>query len=142
MRVDLRSIAQAATMDPKQALLERVGDLIDYEIFHNLVLVATHIPSEKTAGGIIKPDRSLQEDRFQGKVGLVLKYGPMAFVDDNVARFGGITVEPGDWVVFRTSDAMEFFIKDRKGRDGDGVSCRLIEDTMIKGRVTDPALVY
>lgn len=141
MRVDLRTIAQAASIDPMSALLERAGPLTDYEIFHNLILVATYIPSEMI-GSIIRPDRNLAESRFQGKVGLVLKCGPLAFKDDAQARFGDITVGCGDWVLYRPSDGIELFIKDHKGAVNDGLSCRLIEDTLIKARVTDPSLVY
>ncbi len=141
MRADLRSIAQRATYDPRKALLDSAGPLTDYVIFHNLVLVATYIPSEKI-GSIIVPDRAIAEARFQGKLGLVLKCGPLAFQDDAVTRFGGVSVEPGDWVLYRPSDGIELFIKDWAGLANDGLPCRLIEDTLIKGRVTNPALVY
>ena len=141
MRVNLRAIAQAANADPKAALLNSAGPLTDYEIFHNLVLVATYVPSEKI-GSIIVPDKSMMESRFQGKMGLVLKLGPLAFKDDAVARFGGVTIEPGDWVMYRPSDGIELFIKDHAGLANDGLPCRLIEDTLIKGRVTDPSLIY
>jgi hypothetical protein len=141
MRVNLRAIAQAANIDPKRALLNSAGPLTDYEVFHNLVLVATYVPSEKI-GSIIMPDRSMMEARFQGKMGLVLKCGPLAFQDDSVAKFGGVTVEPGDWVLYRPSDGIELFIKDHMGLANDGLACRLIEDSLIKGRVTDPSLVY
>ena len=141
MRNNLRAIAQAANSDPKQALLDSAGPMTDYEVFHNLVLVATYVPSEKV-GSIILPDRSMMEARFQGKMGLVLKCGPLAFQDDSVARFGGITIEVGDWVLYRPSDGIELFIRDRMGLANDGLACRLIEDSLIKGRVTDPALIY
>ena len=141
MRVNLRAIAQAANADPKRALLDSAGPLTDYEVFHNLVLVATYVPSEKI-GSIILPDRSMMEARFQGKMGLVLKCGPLAFCDDAVAKFGGVTVEPGDWVLYRPSDGIELFIKDHMGLANDGLPCRLIEDSLIKGRVTDPSLIY
>ena len=141
MRTDLRAIAQRAAFDPRQALLDSAGPLTDYEIFHNQVLVATYVPSEKV-GSIIMPDRALAENRFQGKMGLVLKMGPLAFMDDAHVKFGGVKVEPGDWVMFRPSDGIELFIKDHMGLKNDGLACRLIEDSLIKGRVTDPALIY
>lgn len=141
MRANLRAIAQAANRDPKQALLRAAGPLTDYEVFHNLVLVATYIPSEKI-GSIIIPDKSMAESRFQGKMGLVLKCGPMAFKDDANAQFGGVEIEAGDWVLYRPSDGIELFIKDHSGLANDGLPCRLIEDTLIKGRVTNPALIY
>lgn len=142
MRASLRDIAAAAaTTSPKQALLDAAGDLSDYDIFHNLVLVATYVPPETTKGGIILADRTLDEDRFQGKVGLVLKVGPLAFVDDAKTQFGKKKVEPGDWVIYRPSDAQELFIRDRRQMNA-GLPCRLIEDVFIKATVADPTLIY
>jgi co-chaperonin GroES (HSP10) len=126
--------------DPKKALLEAVGSVEDIDVFHNQVLVATYIGEEKTAGGIILPDQTLKEGRFQGKAALVLKTGPLAFKDDSVAKFGGKSVKPGDWVMVRPSDGLEFF-KVEKGTSK-GTSCRLFEDVHIKARIADPALIY
>ena len=141
MRVNLRDIAQASQHDPKKALLDAVGDAVDaFEVFHNLVLVATYIEPEKTAGGIIKPDKSIQENRYQGKAALVLKIGPRAFVDQPPhILFGGVKVEPGDWVMVRPSDGMEMFLG---SAERGGASVRLFEDSHIKGRVTDPTVIY
>ncbi len=140
MRVNLRDIATRATHSPSEPLLDAAGDLDDYEVFHNLVLVATYIAPEKI-GSIIMPDRKIDEDRFQGKIGLVLKVGPCAFVDDARGKYGGVFVEPGDWVIYRPSDGHELFIRDRRTLN-DGLSCRLIEDVFIKGRISRPDLVY
>ncbi len=139
MRANLRDVAAAA--DPKKAIFKAVGDLADYDLFHNLVLVATFIQSEKTKGGIYLPDRSLSEDRYQGKVGLVLKIGPGAFKDDAIIKFYGVTVKRGDWVVYRPSDGIEQFVRDMNNQ-GDGIACRLLEDAHLKGRVADPAMIY
>jgi hypothetical protein len=161
MRVALRELAAEA--DPKRALLDALGDMQWYEPFHNLVLIATYIRPEKTTGGIYRPDRSLQEDRFQGVCGLVLRLGPMAFVEYGPYRFGPLArgrytadglvylyhapgskgekpLREGDWVIYRPSDAVEQFVRMRNKPDG--VSCRLIEDAHIRGRVPDPSLVY
>lgn len=138
-RAKLREVAQAALNDPKQALLDSLGDISGIEIFHNRVLVATYIRPEKTVGGIYIPDRTLAEDRFQGKVGLVIKKGPTAFKDDQDARFGGVDVEVGDWVFYRAGDGFEMFSVDKQ--DG-GTSCRLFNDQQIMGRVSDPALIW
>lgn len=141
VRAKLREIAAAAQFDPKKALLDSLGGRQNgIEMFHNLVLVATYIEPEKTMGGIIRPDRTLAENRFQGKAALVLKLGPLAFQDDNVAKFGGVTLDPGDWVMVRPSDGMELFAVDASG--GTGTSCRIFADTDIKARVSDPALIY
>lgn len=137
-RAKLREIASGE--DPKEALLGALGDISGLEIFHNQVMVATYIGPEKTSGGIILPDKSLAENRFQGKVGLVLKLGPLAFRDDEVngAFFGGMQVNVGDWVFFRPADGMEMFSVDKTG----GVPCRVFRDIDIKGRVADPAMLW
>jgi co-chaperonin GroES (HSP10) len=134
----LREIAARSGDDPKRSILDQLPDISELEIFHNQVMVATYIRPERTAGGIFIPDKTLAEDRFQGKVGLVVKVGPLAFKDDSIAKFGGIEVNEGDWVFFRPADGMEFFSKDKTG----GVPCRIFEDTHIKGRVADPALLW
>lgn len=140
MRVKLREIAEQSGKDPRKALWDAVGDISGLECFHNLVLVATYIEPEMTSGGIIRPDRTLMENRFQSKAALVLKLGPLAFQDDGIAKFGGITVKVGDWVIVRPSDGWELYSVD--GSRGAGTSCRLFEDSQIKGRVADPAAIW
>jgi hypothetical protein len=148
MKVDLRRLAEAAAFNPAKPLWDAAGDLSDYEVFHNLVLVATYIAPPKILKGpdgediiLHQTDRSHEEERFQGKIGLVLKVGPIAFKDDGVAKFGGVEIEPGDWVIYRPSDGHELFIRDRS-KSNEGLSCRLVEDTFIRGRVKDPSLIY
>lgn len=141
MRVKLREVAEASAQDPKQALLDSLaGRHRGIEMFHSNVLVATYIEPDKTPGGIIKPDRTLAENRFQGKGALVLRLGPLAFKDDNIAKFGGVKVEEGDWVMVRPSDGYELFAVDASG--GAGTSCRVFEDVDIIARLSDPALIY
>ena len=149
MRANLRQLAEAAAHNPAKSLQEAAGDLSDYEVFHNLVLVATYISPKRSLGKgpdgveifLETPDNTQAEDRFQGKIGLVLKCGPNAFHDDGVAKFGGVTLKPGDWVIYRPSDGHEIYIRDRRQRN-EGLPCRLIEDVFIRGRVTDPSLIY
>jgi hypothetical protein len=143
----LSEISEQADGDPKKAILKAVGDVSGIEVFHNLVLVATYVAPPKMMKGpdgqkikFYTTDRDKAEERFQGKVGLVLKVGPIAFHDDNVNKFGGIAVKPGDWVMYRASDGNELFIVDDNKIDGS--SCRLLEDVHIKARLVDPSLVY
>ncbi len=148
MRVNLRQLAEAAANDPAEPLLAAAGDLSDYDVFHNLVLVATYMPPPKVMKGpdgenivFHEPDNAHSENRFQGKVGLVLRVGPTAFQDDSVAKFGGMSIKPGDWIMYRPSDGFELFIRDRR-KFNEGLSCRLIEDVFVRGRVSDPSLIY
>lgn len=56
----------------------------------NRCLVATYIKPSVSSGGIIIPGMTQEEDRWQGKVGMLLAVGPSAFdfeeVRDAVAR--------------------------------------------------------
>jgi co-chaperonin GroES (HSP10) len=134
------SVMKRATMkmqhdnDPKQDLIDRIGDIAELHLAHNLILVAMYIRPEKTASGLFLPDETRKEDEYQGKVGLVLKKGPIAFVDDAVNKFGGFDVTVGDWVGFRTSDGFQTSIN--------GVLCRLLEDSHIKSKIPSPDYVF
>jgi co-chaperonin GroES (HSP10) len=130
--------------DARTVLVDAIGadNIENFEPFHNLVLVGTYVRSDMTKGGIIiGGDRTRAEDRFQGKIGLVLKVGPTAFKGVKPDSFGGVTVEPGDWIMYKASDAHEFFFVDEKS-SLDGSSVRLVEDTLIMGRVADPESIF
>lgn len=107
-----------------------------YEPFFNQILVGIYMGPEKTAGGIIRPDSNRDEDKWQGKVGVVIKKGVMAFQSNerDGTEFYGQDVQIGDWVVYRISDGFPI--------DINGVHCRLIEDVHVKGRVSDPTMIY
>jgi len=132
----LRQIAEESGSDPRGAILRIVGDVSGEKVAAQQLMVAVYIRPEKTKGGIYRTDRSLQEDRFQGKVGLVLKVGSLAFVDDGVSKFGDFKIEPGEWVIFRPSDGLETFHVADNGRDG--VPIRWLADTSIIGTTPDP----
>jgi co-chaperonin GroES (HSP10) len=108
--------------------LQALGTFDD-EILHSQVLCMTYIESEMTAGGIIKPQKSIEEDRFQGKLFLVVAMGPGAFLDDRVAQFHGVTIKPKDWVLARPSDGMELFYN--------GCTMRLFQDVNMLIRVKE-----
>ena len=82
----IEQISQSS--DPRAAIIKAVGDLSGARVTADLVLLGTYIRNEKTAGGIIRPQENLKEDEYQGKVGLVLKKGPLAYADweDDDAR--------------------------------------------------------
>jgi co-chaperonin GroES (HSP10) len=133
--VSARKTAQLSmAADPKQALLEAVGDLSGYDIFHNQILVAIFVRPEKTAGGIYRPGGNVVEDEYQGKVGLVVKLGPMAFKDTEEETFDGQNVSVGDWVVFRTGDGWQLNIRD--------TACRILIDRTIRMRIKTPGDIF
>ena len=128
----IEQLSQA--QNPKQAIIAAVGDLSKVDVFSDLVLVATFIRSEKTAGGIIRPREVVQEDEFQGKTGLVLKSGPLAFTDweDDTTR--GENAKQHTWVVFAIKDGWPVQVN--------GVACRFIPYDKLRARVADPTLVF
>lgn len=120
-------------VDPKEAILQEIGDLSTVELFHNQVLLAVYIRPEKTKSGLILTDSHRDEDRYQSKVGLLVKRGPMAFEQDG-NWFQGLTFEDHDWLVFRPSDGWSITVN--------GVLCRIFDDINIKGRVPHPDAVW
>lgn len=116
----------------KRIALEKINvDQVD--VFLNRVLTIVYIGYERTAGGIIKPHDTKAEDIYQGKVALVLKVGPTAFVSDATHDFHGMFVARGNWVTFRIGNSSQIEISK--------VPCRLVSDHYIELRVSDPRMV-
>ena len=123
----------SSSLPPKQAHLAALGNFKD-KLLHSQVLVVTYVQPEKTAGGIIIPDKSKDEDRYQGTLGLVVAMGPGAFKDDNIAKFHDVKLKIGNWVLYRPSDGLELFINQ--------TPCRIFEDVHIKMIVESPELYW
>ena len=136
------AVAMLHEVDPKQALLDRVGDLNGIDVFGSDMLVAIYKRPEKTKSGLILTDTTRKEDIYQGKVGLVVKMGPFAYVDDDGNKFRDINV--GDWIVFRPSDGWQVTLNtlQRSISKDDTVDCRIVGDGSVRMRVTDPDYVY
>ena len=107
------------------------------------VLMAIYQRPERSAGGIILTDNVKGEDLYQGKVGLVLKVGPL--VNDRNKDlynwFGGKLPKAGDWAVVRVGDTYAFDLAAGK-TSSDKVPCRLIEAKQIRGLISAPDLVW
>jgi co-chaperonin GroES (HSP10) len=110
--------------NPKKAILEFVGDTSGFEIGGDRVLVGIFMRPEKTKGGIIRPDANKEEDVWQGKVGLVLKLGPNAFVNPDDGSLYEQHAEVGDWVGFHVGDGKQIEFKK--------MPCRIIRDSSIE----------
>lgn len=135
----MRALAMRHDVDPAEDLRAKLkGKIEEVEVFHNLILVAQYVrPDSIDLGGgkrIFLTDQTRKEDEYQGKVGLVLKKGPMAFEDDGVNQFHGQNVQVGDWICFRTSDGWPLIIGD--------VHCRFLEEAHIKARIASPDIVF
>ena|SRR5215831_1014826 len=131
-------------VDPRADLWDKLGDIDDLEVFANQVLVAIYVRPERTKSGIILTDANRDEDKSQGKIGLVVKLGEYAFTVDPTKRdewFGSInaeneggTIKLGDWVYFRASDGWAVTVNQQP--------CRILDDVRIRGRVKHPDMVW
>lgn len=121
-------------VDPAEQLRKELGDLSKLEIFNNQILCAVYLRPEKTKSGIYVPDKNRDEDRFQSKMGLVIKLGPSACEDPTGEWFKGVKIKEGDWLILRPSDGWSITVR--------GVLCRLIEDVNIKGRNPIPDEIW
>jgi len=115
-------------LDPKEELLKSIGDTSKLELFGNQVLVAIYIRPQKTSSGIFLTDNYRDEDKWQGKMGLVVKKGTSSLVDP------ADEVQVGDWVVFRPSDGW--------GLTLNGAMCRMLDDRVIRGRAPSPDTIF
>lgn len=128
----IEQISQSA--DPKAAIIEAVGDTSSVDVLSDLVLVGTFIRNEKTRGGIVLPQEYLKEDEFQGKVGLVLKCGPLAWAEWEPDEERGTNAQIHSWVVFHIMDTWPLQIN--------GVACRLVPYEKLRLRISDPKMVF
>lgn len=127
--------------DPKGFLMDRCAVWADNaEYYHNYIVTATYyLPAfEYLPNGqkFHRPQTSQDEALWQGKVGLVIKKGPLAFVDcpQLGVFFAGQNIDIGDWVQYDIHDPRAFTIN--------RVHCRLLKDVHVIARLKDPRLVY
>lgn len=122
-------------VDPKDDLLKKIGNLDDVEVFNNYVLVAVYLAPKRFASGLYRPDSHADEDKHQSKVGLVVKMGAVACDDPTGKWFVGVSpIKENDWVVFKPSDGWGITVN--------GILCRMLEDTNLRGRVQQPDQVW
>jgi co-chaperonin GroES (HSP10) len=116
----------SAGQDPKQVVFDAILPLIEnFHLYRNEVLVVTAPNNTQSAGGIIMPEQYKKEQRFQGKIGLVVALGEIAFNDKDLWPNEETRPKVGTWVFFRTADTNECSIG--------GYSCRFVDDHRIRG---------
>ena len=95
---------------------------------YKLLITIPEIES-KTSGGILKPDKLIDEERVSSVVGFVTKVGPDAY--QNKERFpSGPWCKEGDFVLFRAFQGTRIKIH--------GQEFRLINDDTVEAVVDDP----
>jgi co-chaperonin GroES (HSP10) len=117
--------------DPRKAILDFVGDTSGFEVGSDRILVGIFMRPEKTRGGIIRPDANKEEDVWQGKVGLVLKLGPNAFINPDDGSLYEQHAEVGEWVCFKVGDGWQV--------EFNKMPCRVIKDSnIVIFKIKDP----
>ena len=144
------SAAQKLSTPPdlkKKLILDKIQDAPGLTLAQNEVLVAIYQRDEMTPGGIVLTARTLKEDIYQGKVGLIVKIGEnfnYKWTDPYTGVTGGIPVKLHDWIVFRASDTWSLEVNIREGIfDKESfVVCRTVEPKHIRAVITDPNMVW
>lgn len=143
MALTAKTFKVADVSNAAKTITDAVGDLSGVSVLGPRVLVAVYERAEgeqevKTSAGIIIPfvkGGTLDEDKFQGKVCLVLKSGPLAFGEGYANDLShGDSVKEGDWIVLRPTDGFAMV----RG----GIMCRLIKDADILMKVPAPDTVW
>ena len=125
--------------DPRGFLLDRCALWMPkIRVLHNWIITATYyLPgSLDVAGGgkIHLPEKTHDEALWQGKIGLVIGKGPLAFKDNDYVKFDGQNVEIGEWVMYDILEGRQFTIE--------RVHCRRLKDTQIVMTIPDPRMIY
>ena len=93
------------------------------------LLIALPKVEEKFESGLLKADRTIQQEHILSMVGLVLDMGEQAYKDPD--RYPtGPWCKVGDYVLFRSNSGTRFKV--------DGVEYRFLNDDSIDGVVADP----
>jgi co-chaperonin GroES (HSP10) len=96
---------------------------------------------QKSTGGIIIPATqggTATEDRYQGKAGLIVKKGPVAFEEDENHRWGSAIPKEGDWVLIDVRETYSFDVpiydnpKVRVGSPTGLRRMRLVQDVHVR----------
>jgi len=121
-------------VDPKDRVLD--PSLIDKELIDRMpqptgwrILILPYRGRGKTEGGILLPDKLVDESQISTQVGYVLKVGPLAYKDSEKFPAGSWCAEK-DWVMFARYAGSRFKI--------DGGEVRILNDDEILAKIMDP----
>jgi len=121
-------------VDPKDRVLD--PSLIDKELIDRMpqptgwrILILPYRGRGKTEGGILLPDKLVDESQISTQVGYVLKVGPLAYKDSEKFPAGAWCAEK-DWVMFARYAGSRFKI--------DGGEVRILNDDEILAKIMDP----
>ena len=115
---------------PEPLSPDNIGDTVDElpEPSGYRILVLPFTPKNKTKGGILFSQESLDKARIATTCGYVLKMGDLAYKDKD--KFGEPWCKKGDWVIFARYAGSRLPIE--------GGEVRILNDDEVIGTVKDP----
>ena len=122
----LQSVDAKEPLTPENIGSDTVDELPNPSGYRILVLPFT--PKEKTKGGILFSQESLDKARIATTCGYVLKMGDLAYQDKE--KFGEPWCKKGDWVIFARYAGSRLPIE--------GGEVRILNDDEVLGTVSDP----
>jgi co-chaperonin GroES (HSP10) len=122
----LQSIDAQEPLTPENIGSDTVDELPNPSGYRLLVLPFT--PKEKTKGGILFSQESLDKARIATTCGYVLKMGDLAYRDKD--KFGDPWCKKGDWVIFARYAGSRLPIE--------GGEVRILNDDEVLGTIKDP----
>ena len=119
----------AKRLDPDniKEMVDQLPNPVGYRL-----LVLPFTPKEKTKGGIIIAQESLEKLRIATNCGYVLKVGPLAYYDKEKFPTGA-WCKKGDWVIFARYAGSRLPIE--------GGEVRLLNDDEVLGTIGNPESV-
>jgi co-chaperonin GroES (HSP10) len=119
--------------EPEPLSPDNIGDTVDDlpEPSGYRLLVLPFTPKNKTKGGILFSQETLDKARIATTCGYVLKMGDLAYKDKD--KFGEPWCKKGDWVIFARYAGSRLPIE--------GGEVRLLNDDEVLGTIKDPESV-
>jgi len=116
--------------EPEPLSPDNIGDTVDElpEPSGYRILVLPFTPKNKTKGGILFSQETLDKARIATTCGYVLKMGDLAYKDQD--KFGEPWCKKGDWVIFARYAGSRLPIE--------GGEVRILNDDEVLGTVKNP----
>jgi hypothetical protein len=137
-------------VDPAQEIIGDSAELLaSFQIRPYDVLLVMYqreliTGDKRLRSGIFLSDNgvgTLREDAYQGKVGLVMKVGSLAFTDEADHKWEGFAPKVGDWVVINVGDTFGFELPKVLGKNS-GRKVRIVDENLVRAIVPEPDVVW
>lgn len=135
--ISVINFAQGEGDAHRERHLDMLGPIIPTPTGFNIHVLLFQ-PPEKTAKGLVIPEKSRNEDRYQGKVGLVIAMGPDAYKDP-VKFPSGPWCKLHDWIIYQA-----YLDSGRKFTwigENAPVDILVMYDDKVDGVIIDPVLL-